>query len=171
MSTLMRRLFVAKDDWAFMAPMRLVDTDTGVRYLSRLRVVMTPWFAVFVHRLGTPDPGEDLHDHPFSFFSIILWGGYVEHVELVRDALSPAGMSDATRSSHPVRTWRTGSFHTLRMDQCHRIFNLRRTPTWTMIVTGSRTGRTWGFYTPDGFVSEDEYKVAVHRPLDEEYRF
>lgn len=167
----MKRLLGHLDDWAFMQPMRLVDTETGVRYLSRLRVLMTPWFAVFVHRLGTPDPGEDLHDHPFSFLGFILWGGYDEYVELVRDALSPGGQTAVARASHPVRTWRTGSVHTIRMDQCHRIFNLRRTPTWTMIITGPRAGRTWGFYTPDGFIDEGEYKIDELRSLDEERAF
>jgi hypothetical protein len=78
--------------WAFMRRFRLTTAE-GDTYLDRLRVVQTPWFGIYLHRLGTPDPGLDLHDHPWPFVSIILvgrrqqsWGfypptGFVDHRE------------------------------------------------------------------------------------------
>ena len=29
--------------------------STGEDYLRRLRIIETPWFGVFLHRLGTPE--------------------------------------------------------------------------------------------------------------------
>jgi len=34
---------------------------------------------IYLHRFFTGDNVRDLHDHPWSFRSIILWGGYWEH--------------------------------------------------------------------------------------------
>ena len=34
---------------------------------------------VYLHRFYTGDNVRDLHDHPWNFRSIILWGGYWEH--------------------------------------------------------------------------------------------
>src|SRR6185503_13941469 len=48
-------------------------------YITRLHVFKTPWFAVCLHWINGPDPEPHLHDHPVSFLSLILKGGYVEN--------------------------------------------------------------------------------------------
>jgi hypothetical protein len=35
--------------------------------------------AVFLHRFHRGDADDALHDHPWPFTSVILWGGYYEH--------------------------------------------------------------------------------------------
>jgi len=35
-------------------------------------------FGVYLHCIDTPDPGVDLHDHPWWFGSLVLYGGYTE---------------------------------------------------------------------------------------------
>jgi hypothetical protein len=50
----------------------------GEVYLTRLHLVQTPWFAVMLHWIRRPDPQPHLHDHPVSFASILLRGGYEE---------------------------------------------------------------------------------------------
>ena len=35
-------------------------------------------FNIFLHKFLKSDP-DDLHDHPWDFISIILWGGYWEY--------------------------------------------------------------------------------------------
>lgn len=55
---------------------RWTETDTG--YLTRLHLIMTPWFAICLHWINKPDPEPYLHDHPVSFLSIILRGWYRE---------------------------------------------------------------------------------------------
>lgn len=47
------------------------------RYLLR-----TPWFGVRLHRILRADTNPHCHDHPFSFVSIMLWGGYREELVL-----------------------------------------------------------------------------------------
>jgi hypothetical protein len=146
--------------WAFMRRFKLTTSD-GRTYLDRLRVVQTPWFGVYLHRLGVPDPGLDLHDHPWPFLSLILCGGYVEEAAPTR--LAPAFARIAGRWPRGVvRSWRAGTVHRLRLTECHRITALYRSPTWTLILVGRRQ-QSWGFYPSTGFVDHSEYVDADGR--------
>jgi hypothetical protein len=64
------------------------------------------------------------------------------------------------------RSWRSGTVHRLRLTECHRITDLYRSPTWTLIVVGRRQ-QSWGFYTPDGFVDHRDYDVDGRRELEQ----
>jgi hypothetical protein len=153
--------------WAFMRRFTLTTAE-GDTYLDRLRIVETPWFGVYLHRLGTPDPGVDLHDHPWPFVSVILRGGYHEAVAETRLAPEYARRAEAMPMADFMRgfprTWRAGSVHRLRLTQCHRITGLLRAPTWTLILVGRRQ-QPWGFYTPAGFVDHRDYDELGRRDL------
>src|SRR6185437_1236649 len=47
-------------------------------FLTRLHIVKTPWFAVCLHWIHKADAEPWEHDHPVSFFSIVLRGRYTE---------------------------------------------------------------------------------------------
>src|SRR5262245_41559506 len=53
-------------------------TDTQSEYILRLHLFKTPWFAACLHWIRKPDEEPWLHDHPVSFLSLILRGGYAE---------------------------------------------------------------------------------------------
>lgn len=154
--------------WAFMKRFTLVD-EQGDVYLDRLRVVQTPWLSLYLHRLDVPDPGVDLHDHPWPFLSLILRGGYTEEVAETRWAPLYAGIAERYPSAERgvSRSWRTGTVHRMALTHCHRIVRLHRSPTWTLILTGRRR-QSWGFYQPDGFVDHRQYDFAAsgRRKLD-----
>src|SRR5688500_6187293 len=59
--------------------------NTGRSFLHRRGIDVLP-FGVYVHRILAPDPGLDLHDHPWPFVTLILRGGYVEEVADARQA-------------------------------------------------------------------------------------
>ena len=102
------------------------------------------WGGIFVHHMTGPDPGKDLHDHPWWFGSLILKGGYVE----VR-----AGTRRPKRRALNVR--RRWSWQALRQDECHTIKRLNG-DTWTLVIHGFRRS-DWGFYTPQGWVFHRDY--------------
>lgn len=121
-------------EWEFLGPpLVLIDENNGREFLKRWRLVQTPWFSVFIHRMQVPDPGFDLHDHPWAFLSVVLVGGYQEIKAATRRTW-------AQHKRHRGR-WSVGG---IRLDECHRVASLDRTPTWTLIVTGP-TRRRWGF--------------------------
>jgi hypothetical protein len=142
----------------------------GEIYLDRWGIRCGALFGIYLHRMAAPDPGIDLHDHPWPFVSIILRGGYTEEVADSRDACRLAGEAEEAGSpvrSNYTRIWPAGSVHRLRLNECHRIVALRRCPTWTLVLLG-RTERSWGFYEPAGWVhayNDNGGSQSIRRPL------
>lgn len=139
--------------WAVWASFDIPDKKGGY-YLRRLRVMETPWFGVYLHEMQGPDPGRDLHDHPWEFYSIILKGGYTEVVPLTQSTESRHGIASVTTTRD---TWKAGSIHRMRATDQHTIERLLGVPTFTLVLRGRRK-RTWGFHTKNGFVPWNEYE-------------
>lgn len=123
----------------YMAP--LIKTKTIYRnetekYLVRYSIFNCRFFAVKIHNILLSDD-NCLHDHPWQFVSLILWGGYVEHTE------------KGSKIYHPGQLLkRPAEFkHRLEIHQ----------PAWTLVVTFKKT-REWGFWAPEGFVKWFNYK-------------
>lgn len=119
--------------WAVMEKLVIPNLDGDGIYLTRWRIVQTPWFGLMLHRMDGPDSRNTLHDHPWGFLSLILKGGYIER------RLNPLTMSDV-RERHRIR-W----VNRVRASDAHAIVELLRVPTWTLLVTGPRK-RTWGYW-------------------------
>lgn len=120
--------------WAFLERFEIPDYDSDGNYLTRWRVVQTPWAALYVHRFDGPDPRSTLHDHPWPFVSIVLRGGYYER------RLDPVTMQ--VDEAHRVRR-----VNRMRLGGAHAIMRLTRNPTWTLMLVGRRV-RTWGYWEP-----------------------
>lgn len=134
----------------------------------------TRFFGVYLHRIDAPDPGVDLHDHPWSFASLILAGGYYE--ERVRGREAPRWAEGAERfeeryfdDGREIQHVARGvvvhrprfSLRSLRLDEAHRIVELDDDrPCWTLVFRGPRR-RVWGFYMPTGWVDADTYDKTV----------
>ncbi len=101
-------------------------------YLKRLYLFETPWCSVWLQRIGGPDPSNDLHDHPLTFFSLILWGRYVEDME--------AGPDELFSTYSKFRAW----FNFKRAEDRHRIVWTYGKPVYTLLFCGPRR-REWGF--------------------------
>lgn len=144
---MMRRLQKWPRGWR-----RLTLNHNGKSFLDRWGIDLGP-VGVYVHHIAGPDPGLDLHDHPWPFATIILRGGYVEAIADTREPWM-------TRT----RSWHRWSIHRMPFTVCHRI-TLAQPRTWTLIVRG-RKSRTWGFYLTDDnrWVPWDQYDYATRRP-------
>lgn len=121
--------------WAFMERFEIPNYDGPGNYLTRLRIVQTPWCAIYLHRFDGPDPRPTLHDHPWNFTSVVLRGGYIER------RLDPMTME--VNESHMVRR-----VNRVRARDSHSIMRLLRVPTWTLMLVGRRQ-RTWGYLEPE----------------------
>lgn len=142
--------------WAFMERFEVPDYDGDGNYLTRWRIVQTPWFALYLHRFDGPDPRSTLHDHPWNFLAVVLRGGYVER------RLNPQTMT--VNESHRVR-W----VNRVRTHDAHAIMRLLRVPTWTLLLVGRRQ-RTWGYFEPEPHPWSDVWnwtEFSRHRHADE----
>lgn len=135
----------------------------GRAYMRRWGVAGR-WGGVYLHRFDAPDPGIDLHDHPFSFVSVVLAGGYIEERADIREAEMLARIADKwpTTCHRGVLEHRgRWSVRALRLDECHRIVDLDRgRRCWTLVLRGP-VRRRWGFYLPEGFMDESVYDGTV----------
>jgi len=127
-------------------------TDTSQSYMRRVKIIDTPYFGIYIHRIYRPDGiGYPMHDHPWDFWSFIINGGYDEDLGHIF-----MGNHDLVFN----HTWRKSrkrfSFHRMRNRQIHKITNLHKVPTTTLVFRG-RIRKEWGFYTPEGFVPSGQY--------------
>lgn len=117
-------------------------TDVDSEYILRLHVVKTPWFAVCLHWIQKPDAEPWLHDHPVSFLSLILRGGYAEK------------RWSKKRGLHiKLNSW--FNFVRASADDRHTII-LTRKGTLTLCFMGPKT-REWGFHMPGGWIVWKDY--------------
>ena len=136
------------------------------RFLRR-RGLDLRMFGIYVHDIEQPDPGLDLHDHPWPFVSIILRGAYTEQHGDTRFASALAYLVDQfpVADARFTRTWRRWSAHRIRMTEAHRIISCEP-GTRTLVIRGRKT-RRWGFYTPTGWVDQTSYDYDARRPCSE----
>jgi cold shock CspA family protein len=107
--------------------------DGGVPIVNMIRyyLLVTPVFELYLHQF-TNDDEPLLHDHPWSFISLLLSGGYIEH------------FSD--NRSVPRSRW---SFSLRSSERKHRVSvpDRYRGKTITLLLTGRRH-RKWFFWEP-----------------------
>jgi hypothetical protein len=137
-----RRKYKSGSRWAFW---RWTDVDS--EYITRLHVLKTPWFAICLHWINKPDPEPYLHDHPVSFLSLILRGGYSEQ----RRHGNGYGRTYSNRVVH--HRW----FNWVKADpgDQHTITYVKP-KTLTLCLMG-RKKREWGFHRPSGWIMWKDY--------------
>lgn len=120
--------------WGIMLKEIIPSFDDGGIYLTRWKIIETPFFGVYLHRFNSPDSRPTLHDHPWRFVSLVLRGGYTER-----------RLNQQTREvdeNHHVKR-----LNVMEHGGAHAILKLDRDPTWTLMLVGRRY-RTWGYLEP-----------------------
>ncbi len=130
----------------------------GKPYLYRWYLLNLGRFGqFFLHRFVRSDGDLDLHDHPFNFLSLILWGGYWE--ELIdpyedRKAVARDGLFERKK---PVRVWRyPGTVHYSHAETIHRVVLKDGHYCWTLIWRSKKV-RQWGFWVEGEWVRWDKH--------------
>jgi len=120
----------------------ILDRDNKAPYLIRYYLLHNNRsescnFNIFLHKIVKSDNDESLHDHPWSFFNIILSGGYYE-------SLFKRGESNNITGE--TITWRPPGYYSKnKAKHCHKITLKNNTPCWTLFVPFKRV-RPWGFW-------------------------
>lgn len=121
-------------------------------YLIRYTLLTIPWFSIKIHKILLSDDAC-LHDHPWSFLSIVLKNGYKEHyfnhpAHKIVDPNLSAHMRGSKQIKAPAILFRRANWaHRLEIDK----------PALTLVVTFKKT-RQWGFFTPSGWIKWFNYK-------------
>ncbi len=111
-------------------------------------------FNVFLHKFMKGDE-DDVHDHPWGFFHLILSGGYYEHVTVNEDGISlDQGLK---------KVWReAGHWKIVGPSYKHRV-ELADSKPWTIFIPLKRC-RDWGFWVNNNATTSDrpEWEKVGH---------
>lgn len=125
-------------------------------YMMRWFIVpRNPWINIYLHKFMRDDDDRALHDHPWWFVSVMLWGRYLETREVCRKGMAfwMYVKEEAVRKTPSIAYRKATDRHrvTLAKDA-----DGKPLPCWTLVITGPRV-RTWGFWCPQGFVKWSDF--------------
>lgn len=126
---------------------RVSDEPYLERYYLLFRERDTFPFNVFLHRFLKSDP-DDVHDHPWPYFTIILRGGYWEW--------TPQFNSEGLKIGEVARWCGAGSFRFRPATSYHRIELDPGVDCWTLFMPGPKQ-RDWGFLVKNVWVQWEQY--------------
>lgn len=113
--------------------------DGDQPYLTRWILFRIKRFAVYFHKFHRSD-ADDLHNHPWSFITIILWRGYYEQTF---DTEYPGYCK--------LRRIRPGSILFRKSDHAHRVILVQNKPAYTLVIR-FRDNYHWGFFHNGRFI-------------------
>lgn len=117
-------------------------------YMERW-VLSTPWGMLRLHHILRSDDRAHLHDHPMSFLSLILKGGYIEH--------RPGPVGKDRQKKHRKLWYYPGDFVVRRAEDLHALELLdEERGAWTLVFA-TPYRRQWGFSTEDGWIRAGDY--------------
>lgn len=111
-------------------------------------------FNVFLHKFLKSDT-DDVHDHPWSFFTVILRGGYYEW--------TPQFNSQGQKTGEIARWCGPGSFRWCKATSYHRIELDPDVTCWTLFCPGPKQ-RDWGFLVKNTWVQWEQYLIQRKTP-------
>lgn len=130
----------------------------GLIYLRRYFIAeIRRLFAIFLHNIRHEDDDRDPHDHPRSFVTIVLWGGYTDESWHVPGG-GHCGDRGGVLQPFPCASedkLRVGSIRFRKAEHVHRVRDVLPN-TWTLTIWGPYR-RDWGFWTPQGWEHWREY--------------
>ena len=124
-------------------PHFVITSKKGNVHFRRWRLIETRWFNIYIHQILRADEDKDMHDHPWSFWSIILKGGYIEFTK-------------------------DGSIRRTFLDCAYRKYNFPHKigvviwPTWSFVITGPRKPN-WGYHTKSGWIEKEMYRELKNK--------
>jgi hypothetical protein len=116
--------------------------------MTRYTLLKTRFGDVKIHVFHRSD-GPELHDHPWPFWSLVVWRGYIEESLTHNEG----GTFETFR-----RRRRPLSIVRRRPEHAHRVELIAERPAVTIVWTGRRV-REWGFYTRRGWQWFREYFI------------
>lgn len=156
----------------FLYKKTIIRREDNVDYLIRysLKLPKCLPFQIKLHKILVSDD-YCLHDHPWSFMSLILKGGYWEYLKKVDyDAsynnilsLEPNktyNFEDVFKT-YITKTW-YGPFSVLyrKPNSVHRLELPKGKTCTTLVITFKKVG-SWGFYTKKGFIDHKDYNINM----------
>lgn len=155
---MMKKTYTGEDNrWLSFNNKIIIYRDDKPYLIRRTLINIYKWFSLKYHKIYQSD-GECSHDHPWSFLTIILSGGYYEYTPktqkdsgvFVRELNGIDGTKEICRWHKP------GSIMFRPARWKHRLELKDNTPAKTFVITFPVV-REWGFFTKWGWIFWENY--------------
>ena len=125
-------------------------------YLRRFFIFSRRWGGIYLHKICRPDDDPDPHNHPWSFITLILSGGYWDESWVIG-----GGTGLFWRKKQPLKYCAPGGFYSRKAEHIHRVRLIKKDDgsyrhAWTLVFRG-RIRRKWEFITETGPVYWRKY--------------
>ena len=136
-------------------------TIGGGGQITTIYLIYTPWFTVSLNRFNFGDHTPFLHDHPWHFFSIMLWGEYTEEINRA------PWETDETRSHR--RRWLSG--HRMKRNWAHQVREVHpKRKAFTILFTGKPVRNSITFWGDKQRQPWKTVREAVRESIDPNWR-
>lgn len=129
----------------------VLDRQSNEPYLERYYLFLKDRkrfpFNIFLHKFLKSDP-DDVHDHPWSYATLILIGGYWEWI--------PQFDNDGKKVTELAKWRGPGHFRISPATSYHRIELDPDITTWTLFMPGPQK-KEWGFLVNNQWMHNDQY--------------
>jgi hypothetical protein len=129
----------------------ILDRESNEPYLERYYIFLKDrtWFPfnAFIHKFLKSDP-DDVHDHPWPYFTLILAGGYWEWIPKINTLGEQWGEYRVWRGPGHCRMCRAESYHRIELDP--------NITAWTLFMPGPQK-REWGFLVNNKWTHNEKY--------------
>lgn len=137
-----------------------------VLYLRRFFIFRSKWIGknfgdLYLHKIYRSDDDKDPHDHPWSFRTFVLKGGYTDEGWQFTD-LDGKGNGYRTRMPHFDEKVSAPATRFRHRRHIHRVILTENKPAWTLVWTtgytnDARGNADWRFITEERAVPWREY--------------
>jgi hypothetical protein len=104
-----------------------IKSKEGVVHFRRWQILKTPWFSIYFHGIYKADEDEHLHNHPWNYVSICLWGSFFE------------------ASINLIKLIRPFSVSKQKSSRFHKILKLKSKVVYTLFFVSDRIDGEWGY--------------------------
>lgn len=129
----------------------IMDRISSEPYLERYYIFLKERkhfpFNVFLHKFLKSDP-DDVHDHPWSYATIILKGGYWEYKPIFNNLGEKIGEKKYWRKPGSFRYSPAASYHRIELEPSVEC--------WTLFMPGPQR-KEWGFLVRNKWIPNEQY--------------
>lgn len=148
---------------SYHLPRQVIQGCTNTPLLYRWKLLVDSGLSIYMHCFTRSDEDRELHDHPFSFVSLILKNGYTEvrPIEAVREQLGKGdkrvNLDDPAMQERVF--YEAGSLIWRPSWWAHRVEIQDAAPSWSLVIRTPKTD-DWGFFTKDGWTLWSKWHAA-----------
>lgn len=117
-----------------------IKSKEGILHFKRWELLKTPWFSIYFHGIYKADEDEHLHNHPWNYTSICVWGSFFELSENSVSLITPFNISRQKSS------------------RFHKIWKLKSKSVYTLFFVSNRIEGDWGYLVDGKFVDHKTYR-------------